>query len=34
MTAWYQQVHRLPRGTVMKLVRLGAKIAAVADVAR
>jgi DNA-binding transcriptional regulator GbsR (MarR family) len=34
MTAWYQQVHRLPRGTVMKLVRLGAKIAAVADAAR
>jgi DNA-binding transcriptional regulator GbsR (MarR family) len=34
MTGWYQQVHRLPRGTVMKLVRLGTKIGAVVDVAR
>ena len=34
MTGWYQQVHRLPQGTVMKLVRLGAKIRAAVDVAR
>jgi DNA-binding transcriptional regulator GbsR (MarR family) len=34
MNGWYQQVHRLPRGTVMKLVRLGAKIKAVVDVVR
>jgi DNA-binding transcriptional regulator GbsR (MarR family) len=34
MNGWYQQVHRLPRGTVMKLVKLGAKIRAVVDVAR
>lgn len=34
MNAWYGQVHRLPRGTVMKLVRLGARIKAVVDVAR
>jgi DNA-binding transcriptional regulator GbsR (MarR family) len=34
MNGWYQQIHRLPRGTVMKLVRLGAKIRAVVDVAR
>jgi DNA-binding transcriptional regulator GbsR (MarR family) len=34
MNGWYQQVHRLPRGTVMKLVRLGARVRAVVDAAR
>ncbi len=31
MSGWYQQVHRLPRSTIMKLVRLGAKIGGRAD---
>lgn len=34
MNGWYHQVHRLPRGTVMKLVRLGARVSAVVDAAR
>ncbi len=34
MNGWYQQVHRLPRGTVMKLVRLGAKVRGVVDATR
>jgi len=31
MNGWYQQVHRLPQSTVMKLVKLGAKIGGVLD---
>jgi len=34
MNGWYQQVHRLPRSTVMKLVKLGAKIGGRPDAAR
>ncbi len=34
MAGWYQQVRGLPRGTVMKLVRLGTKISSVVDAAR
>jgi DNA-binding transcriptional regulator GbsR (MarR family) len=31
MNGWYEQVQRLPRSTVMKLVRLGAKVGKVLD---
>jgi DNA-binding transcriptional regulator GbsR (MarR family) len=34
MNGWYQQVHRLPRNTVLKLVKLGAKIGRRADAER
>ncbi len=34
MNGWYQQIHSLPRGTVMKLVRLGARIKGLVDVSR
>jgi DNA-binding transcriptional regulator GbsR (MarR family) len=34
MSGWYQQVHRLPRSTIMKLVKLGARIGGGRGVAR
>jgi DNA-binding transcriptional regulator GbsR (MarR family) len=34
MNGWYQQVQRLPRPTVMKLVKLGAKIGGRVDAGR
>lgn len=31
VTAWYQQVHRLPRGTLLKLVKLGSRVGRLLD---
>jgi DNA-binding transcriptional regulator GbsR (MarR family) len=31
VTAWYQQVHRLPRGTLLKLIKLGGRVGRLLD---
>ena len=34
MTAWYEQVHRLPRATVLKVIKLGQRVSALLEKAR
>jgi DNA-binding transcriptional regulator GbsR (MarR family) len=31
VTNWYQQVHRLPRGTLLKLIKLGGRVGRLLD---
>jgi DNA-binding transcriptional regulator GbsR (MarR family) len=31
VTTWYQQVHRLPRGTLLKLIKLGGRVGRLLD---